>query len=104
MHQNIFGEFSFAMGRPLSAMGSRDRCSRTERCTFAAVICENLNYKFQIASPETLQNKLLGEVFDVMGLHQLHQNIPEEDKRATTNVQMGLAFFFLFSFALFLSL
>ena len=32
------------------------------------------------------------------------QEISEEDKRATTNVQNGLVFFFLFSFILFYSL
>ena len=47
------------MGRFLSVMGSSDRCSRTETCTSAAVICENLDYEFQILSPETLQSKIL---------------------------------------------
>ena len=45
------------MGRFLSVVGSCDRCSRTETCTTAAVICENLDYKFQIPSPEIIQNK-----------------------------------------------
>ena len=51
------GKFVLVMGRPLFVMGSCDSCSRTERCTSAAVICENLDYKFQILSPETLQDK-----------------------------------------------
>ena len=33
-----------------------------------------------------------------------HFQTPEEDKRARTNMQNGLVFFFLFSFIIFLSL
>ena len=48
------------VGRFLSAMGSCDRCSRTEMRTSAAVtIGEDLDHKFQILSPETSQNILL---------------------------------------------
>ena len=43
--QNIFGDV-FCNGLVPSVMGSCDRCSRTETCTFAAVICENLDYKW----------------------------------------------------------
>ena len=50
LHQTILGQFSFVMGRPFSVMESCDRCSRTERCTSTAVICENLDYKFKILS------------------------------------------------------
>ena len=50
------------------------RCSRTETCTSAAVICENLDYKFQNLSPETYMI-IFGERFDVMSLHHLHQII-----------------------------
>ena len=64
------------MGRFLSVMGSCDRCSRTETCTSAAVICENLDYRFQFLSPETLQNTFWAIYLGVMKLHQLHQNIP----------------------------
>ena len=63
------------MGRFLSVMGWCERCSTTETCTSAAVICENLDYKFQIPSPEIAQH-IFFEIFDVMRLHQLHQNIP----------------------------
>ena len=50
------------MGRFLSVMGSSDRCLRTETCTCAAMICENLDYKFQILSPETLPDKCLEKI------------------------------------------
>ena len=48
-----------AMDRFFSVMGSSDRCSRPETYSSAAVICENLDYKFHILNPETLQNKTL---------------------------------------------
>ena len=69
-----FWGFYVVMGRPLSVVGSCDRCSRTERCTSAAVICENLDYKFQILSPAASQNTI-GRFFDVIGWPQLHQSI-----------------------------
>ena len=43
------------MGRFLSGMGACDCCSRTETCTSAAVICENLDYNPSLF----VQNKYL---------------------------------------------
>ena len=53
------GNILLVMGRFFSVMVLRDRCSRTETRTSATVICENLDYKFQNLSPETLQNIFL---------------------------------------------
>ena len=69
-------------------MGSCDRCSKTETCTSAVVIYENLDYKLRILSSEILQN-IVGYFFDVMRLHQLHQNIP---RKIICNIKSSMVF------------
>ena len=71
----IFLEYFLVMGRSLSVMGSCDRCSRTEACTSATVICESLDYRFQILSPETFQNYCL-EIFGCNEITSVTQRFP----------------------------
>ena len=66
MTSKYYRDVFVVTGRFLSVMGSCDRCSRTETCTSTAVICENLDYKFQILNPSKYSLNLICNIKDLM--------------------------------------